>query len=136
MRERLLELIGPEAHRVHIFTFHSFCNKIIKERMELFGRHDLEPLSELERVEIVRKLIDGLPQNHPLKQGKRDRYFYESQLYDLFQRMKSEAWTVNYVHKKIEDCTLFKPLQKKKKNKSNCKKEVSIWTFKIFYIFL
>ena len=103
MRERLLELIGPEAHRVHIFTFHSFCNKIIKERMELFGRHDLEPLSELERVEIVRKLIDGLPQNHPLKQGKRDRYFYESQLYDLFQRMKSEAWTVKYVHEKIDE---------------------------------
>lgn len=103
MRERLLELIGPEAHRVHVFTFHSFCNKIIKERMELFGRHDLEPLSDLERVEIIRKLIDSLPQNHPLKQGKRDRYFYESQLYDLFQRMKSEAWTVNYVHKKIDE---------------------------------
>lgn len=103
MRERLLELIGPEAHRVHIFTFHSFCNKIIKERMELFGRHDLEPLSELERVEIIRKLIDGLPQNHPLKRGKRDRYFYESQLYDLFQRMKSEAWTVKYVHNRIDE---------------------------------
>ena len=27
MRERLLEFIGPEAHRVHIYTFHSFCNK-------------------------------------------------------------------------------------------------------------
>ena len=24
MRERLLEFIGPEAHRVHIYTFHSF----------------------------------------------------------------------------------------------------------------
>ncbi|HFC00873.1 MAG TPA: ATP-dependent helicase, partial [Phaeodactylibacter sp.] len=102
MRERLLELIGPEAHRVHIFTFHSFCNKIIKERMELFGRHDLEPLSELERVEMIRKILDDLPQNHPLKLGKRDRYFYESQLYDLFQRMKSENWSVEYVHEKID----------------------------------
>ena len=103
MRERLLEMIGPEAHRVHIFTFHSFCNKIIKERMELFGRHDLEPLSELERVEIVRKIIDDLPQSHLLKRGKRDRYFYESQLYDLFQRMKSENWTVEFVEKNISE---------------------------------
>ena len=29
MRKRLLQLIGPEAHRVHVFTFHSFCNNII-----------------------------------------------------------------------------------------------------------
>jgi len=79
MRERLLQLIGPEAHRVHIFTFHSFCNKIIKERLELFGRHDLEPLSELERVEMIRKMLEELPQNHPLKRGRSDQYFYESQ---------------------------------------------------------
>ena len=102
MRERLLELIGPEAHRVHIFTFHSFCNKIIKERMELFGRNDLEPLSDLERVEIVRKIIDGLPQGHALTQGKRDPYFYEGQLYNLFQQMKSEDWSVKFVEEKIE----------------------------------
>ena len=37
MRERLLEFIGPEAHRVHIYTFHSFCNSIIEENLELFG---------------------------------------------------------------------------------------------------
>ena len=43
MRQRLLEFIGPEAHRVHIYTFHSFCNKIIQDNLELFGRHDLEP---------------------------------------------------------------------------------------------
>ena len=102
MRERLLELIGPEAHRVHIFTFHSFCNKIIKERMELFGRNDLEPLSDLERVEIVRKIIDGLPQGHALTQGKRDPYFYEGQLYNLFQQMKSEDWSVKFVEEKID----------------------------------
>jgi len=44
MRERLLSFIGPEAHRVHIYTFHSFCNNVIKDNLELFGRHDLEPI--------------------------------------------------------------------------------------------
>ena len=66
MRERLLEFIGPEAHRVHIYTFHSFCNSIIQDNLELFGRNDLEPLSELERVEIIRKIIDVLDVLHPL----------------------------------------------------------------------
>ncbi|MEK7257490.1 MAG: UvrD-helicase domain-containing protein, partial [Bacteroidota bacterium] len=51
MRRRLLELIGPEAHRVHIFTFHSFCNNVIQDNLDRFGRRDLEPLSDLERVE-------------------------------------------------------------------------------------
>ena len=111
MRERLLELIGPEAHRVHIFTFHSFCNKIIKERMELFGRNDLEPLSDLERVEIVRGIIDALPQGHSLTQGKRDAYFYEGQLYNLFQQMKSEDWSVKFVEEKIDNYLAGLPLR-------------------------
>src|SRR3989344_3085228 len=31
MRERLLQIIGDSAYRVNIFTFHSFCENIIKE---------------------------------------------------------------------------------------------------------
>ena len=102
MRERLLEFIGPEAHRVHIYTFHSFCNSIIQENLELFGRHDLEPLNDLERVEIIRKLIDELPFDHPVKNRRNDPYFYEKHLYDLFKRMKSEDWKVKFVHQKID----------------------------------
>lgn len=102
MRERLLTFIGPEAHRVHIYTFHSFCNTIIQDNLELFGRHDLEPLSELERVEIIRRLIDELDVGHPLKRGRSDPYFYEGHLYDLFTKMKSEDWSVGYINGQIQ----------------------------------
>lgn len=102
MRQRLLQLIGPEAHRVHIFTFHSFCNNIIQDNLELFGRHELEPVSDLERIEMIRQIIDGLDVAHPLKRGQSDSYFYESHLYDLFQRMKTEDWTPEYVHNQID----------------------------------
>ena len=57
MRQRLLQLIGPDAHKVHIFTFHSFCNTIIQDNLDLFGRRELEPLSDLERVEIIRRKL-------------------------------------------------------------------------------
>ena len=77
MRDRLLHFIGPEAHRVPIYTFHSFCNSIIQDNMELFGRQDLEPISDLERVELIRELIDDLPPDHPLRRNSSDRYFYE-----------------------------------------------------------
>ena len=34
MRQRLVEFIGPDAYRISIHTFHSFCNSIIKENIE------------------------------------------------------------------------------------------------------
>ena len=101
MRERLLQFIGPEAHNVHIYTFHSFCNKVIQENLELFGIQKLEPLSDLERVEFIRKMIDILPLDHPLKRGRRDIYFYEKPLHNLFQLMKKENWTEAFIHERI-----------------------------------
>lgn len=103
MRSRLKKLIGTEAHRVHIFTFHSFCNAIIQENLELFGKWDLEPLSDLERVEIVRQMLDELPLAHPLKKGRRDIYFYEKHLHNLFRQMKTENWTAEFISKKIDE---------------------------------
>ncbi|MFT5261659.1 MAG: DNA helicase-2/ATP-dependent DNA helicase PcrA [Polaribacter sp.] len=102
MRERLLSFIGPEAHRVHIYTFHSFCNNVIKDNLELFGRHDLEPISDLERIEIIRDLLDSIPEDHALKPKAGDPYFYEKNLQDLFQRMKAENWSVDLIHNSIK----------------------------------
>lgn len=102
MRKRLLQFIGPDAHRVHIHTFHSFCNSVIQNNLERFGRHDLEPMSDLERVEIIRRLIDELPLSHPLKLGRADVYYYEKHLHDLFSRMKAEDWSPAYVTAQIQ----------------------------------
>ncbi len=103
MRKRLLQLIGPEAHRVHVYTFHSFCNNIIQSNLERFGRRDLEPLSDLERVDIIRRIIDELPHRHILKQVRGDAFFYEGHLDGLFQTMKKENWTADFIIKKIDE---------------------------------
>ena len=103
MRKRLLQLIGPEAHRVHIFTFHSFCNNIIQNNLERFGRRDLEPLSDLERMDIIRQIIDELPHQHILKQIRGDAFFYEGHLDNLFQTMKKENWTADLIIEKIDE---------------------------------
>ncbi len=102
LRARLLQFIGPEAHRVHIFTFHSFCNSVIQDNIELFGKRDLEPVSELERIEIARSLLHDLPPDHPLRQGHTDPYLYEQQLRELFRLMKSEDWTPGHVSAAID----------------------------------
>ncbi|MEL6658841.1 MAG: ATP-dependent DNA helicase [Bacteroidota bacterium] len=103
MRERLLQLIGPEAHRVHIYTFHSFCNTVIQDNLAYFGRQGLEPVSELEQIELTRQILDGLPITHPLRRGKISAYFYEKHLRDLFQLMKTEGWTPSFLQQAIKD---------------------------------
>lgn len=125
MRSRLLSLIGPEAHRVHIYTFHSFCNSIIQDNLERFGRQDLEPVSELEKIELIRSLIDSLDIEHRLKKGRSDIYFYENHLQDLFQKMKMENWSVSFVHEKIDtflEELLEDPDYRYKKNGKDYKK--------------
>lgn len=88
MRRRLLERIGPEAHRIPIFTFHAFCNRVIQENLEHFGKGSLEPVTDLERIEIVRRIIQKLPPSHPLREGKKDLFQFENHLRDLFQYEK------------------------------------------------
>src|SRR5689334_7002191 len=43
MRKRLLEFIGPDAYRVHIHTFHAFCNEVIQENLSLFEKTQMDP---------------------------------------------------------------------------------------------
>jgi DNA helicase-2/ATP-dependent DNA helicase PcrA len=104
MRERLLSIIGPEAHRVPVFTFHAFCNRVIQENIELFGRGDLEPLSDLERVEVIRQLLENLPADHLLRAGKKLAFFYEKQIAYVYNillwpqhndTLCAEAWRTN-----------------------------------------
>lgn len=103
MRKKLLERIGPEAHRTPIFTFHSFCNRVIQDNLEYFGQGNLEPLSDLERIEIIRDLLSELPVTHPLRAGKKDLFIYESQVRDLMSNMKKGGWTPGHVLKKTDE---------------------------------
>ncbi len=103
MRQRLLQRIGPEAQRAPIFTFHAFCNRVIQENAEHFSTGSPEPVSELERIEIVRNLLGKLPPEHPLRLGKKDVYQFEEHLRDLFSTMKKEGWTPGLVLKRSEE---------------------------------
>jgi DNA helicase II / ATP-dependent DNA helicase PcrA len=102
MRQRLLQLIGPEAHKIHIFTYHAFCNHIIKSNAEFFRINDLELISELEQIGVVRNLLEDLPADHILIEGRSD-FFYEKHLLDIFEKIKKENWTVGQVKKAIKD---------------------------------
>ena len=102
MRRRLLSFIGPDAYKVNIHTFHSFCNEVIQENLPLFEKTSLDPLSDLERIQYFKTLIDEFPKNHLLKRYRGDVYFEMNNLQALFSTMKREGWTPEFINGKID----------------------------------
>jgi len=92
MRKRLVQFIGSDAYRVQVHTFHSFCNKVIQEQARLLRKADLEALSDLERVQYLKELIDAFPNDNPLKRLKGEVYYDLPYLSSLFSTIKKEAW--------------------------------------------
>ncbi|HTI12386.1 MAG TPA: ATP-dependent DNA helicase [Puia sp.] len=111
MRRRLLSFIGPDAYKVHIHTFHSFCNDIIQENLSLFEKTSLDPLSELERIQFFKLLIDKFPKSHPLKRYRGDVYFEMGNLQNLFSAMKREGWTPAFINGKIDEYLVNLPFR-------------------------
>ena len=102
MRKKLTEIIGVEANRVNIHTFHGFCNRVITENPWAFGGFELEPLSDLDKTEVVRACMDQLPVDSVLNNSY-DPYLYENHCYNLWQLMKQEGWSVMKINKSIAD---------------------------------
>jgi len=102
MRKRLLSFIGPDAYKVNIYTFHAFCNDVIQENLSLFEKNSLDPISELEKIQLYKILIDNLPKNHPLKRYRGDVYYEIRNLQYLFSAMKREGWIPEFINEKID----------------------------------
>ena len=101
MRERLKRLIGSAASQVHIHTFHSYCHQLIQNNFSFFGHSKLEPLDELERIEIIRSIIDELPIDNILKQANQ-AYVNEGKINHFIAMMKAESWSKEDVHEAID----------------------------------
>ncbi|MBK0379586.1 ATP-dependent DNA helicase [Mucilaginibacter segetis] len=103
MRKRLFEFIGPDAYRINIYTFHAFCNEIIQENLEYFGKLNLEALSDLESAMLFRELVDDLPNDHLLKRFTGDIYYDAPRFKSLFSTMKRENWSAEFIHQTVQE---------------------------------
>ncbi len=103
MRKRLLSFIGPDAYKVNIYTFHAFCNDIIQDNLSLFEKNSMDPISDLEKIEMYKHLIDTFPKNHPLKRYRGDVYYEINNLQSLFSTMKREGWSPAFINSKIDE---------------------------------
>jgi DNA helicase-2/ATP-dependent DNA helicase PcrA len=68
MRIRLASLIGGEAYRTAIHTFHNFCVEIIQKYPEYFySGAFFSPADELTQIQILQEIFEKLPQRNPLR---------------------------------------------------------------------
>jgi len=102
MRRRLVQIIGPAAHKVNIYTFHAFCNNVIQNNSESFSLRSLQPITDLERTEILYKMLEELPQGHPLRKLSGNIYFDSGKISRLFDLMKREYLPPAYISDAID----------------------------------
>ena len=108
MRDRLLGIIGPEAHSVRISTFHAFCQSVIRAHPEYFlsFNTDSEPLDKVEQIRIIRQLIDKLPPDSPLK-SPIDTYYYQNALISALESLKKENIPPSELHQLLKTAGEF-----------------------------
>lgn len=101
MRERLSDMIGSElAYRVHISTFHSFAEDMMKQHIDFFPEFFKARIaSEVERIKILEEILDK-QKTHYFSVFKRRPSTMGSLLYSL-GKIKDEGYTADEFEKVI-----------------------------------
>ena len=88
MRDRLAMLIGNEAYRVSIHTFHSFCVNIIQKYPEYFYKGtQFSPADSLTQVRILEDIFNNLPQGNLFRDSFHEEKGF-SYLLDIKKRIE------------------------------------------------
>jgi DNA helicase-2/ATP-dependent DNA helicase PcrA len=94
MRKRLTEIIGKDAYRVAIHTFHSFGSEIINRYGEYFYHGaDFRPASELSSYELLRSIFDTLDFSNPLSGKMNEEYTHLSDTLTTISELKKSGLT-------------------------------------------
>jgi DNA helicase-2/ATP-dependent DNA helicase PcrA len=89
MRKRLVEMIGSAGYRVNIYTFHSFCNEIIKEFPDAFPKIiGATNINDIDKIGILKEIILSLELKTLKPFG--DNFYYIHPLKGYISSLKRE----------------------------------------------
>ena len=94
MRQRLIDIIGSDAYKVAIHTFHSFGAEIINQNGQYFynGAH-FKPGDEVSSYEIIRGIFEKLEYNNPLISQMNGEYTHISDALKVISELKKSGLT-------------------------------------------
>lgn len=94
MRERLAQIIGADAYKVTIHTFHSFGTEIINQNREYFYRGaSFKPADELSSHELLTEIFSELDYQHPLAGRHNHSFVYLSDVQRAISELKQAGLT-------------------------------------------
>lgn len=89
MKKRLISIIGNDAYRVNISTFHGFCNDIIQKYPEYFTKiAGFKNIDEIKQIQILRKVLDGTELQDLVTFN--NQYFYIKEIKHAIEELKKE----------------------------------------------
>ncbi len=92
MRERLVGIIGKDAYKVAIHTFHSFGSEVMGRYREHFYRSALfEPADELKQYEIMREIFESLAYGNPLATTMNGEYTHLNDAKRVISELKRSS---------------------------------------------
>ena len=92
MRQRLRQIIGEDAYKIAIHTFHSFGTEIINQYREYFFRGaDAQPVDELTQYQIISGILEELDWRNPLSAKNNGEFVY---IKDLIRIISSSSKAV------------------------------------------
>lgn len=94
MRERLSAIIGPDAYKVAIHTFHGFGTDIISQYREYFyNGATYKPTDEITTHEIIESIFDTLDYSNPLATKNQGEYVYLQDTVKAISNLKNAGLT-------------------------------------------
>jgi len=109
MRERLARLIGKEAYKVAIHTFHSFGSEIINQNPEyFFFAAGYQPSDDLAQYKIRKELFEKMKWDNPLNSFHEDHDFsFLTDVKDCISALKKGGLTPKKFGEILESNTRF-----------------------------
>ncbi len=94
MRQRLVGLLGRDAYRVAIHTFHSFGVEVINRYPEHFyNGASFLPADDITQTEIMEDIFNGLEHDNPLRSRHNDQFVYISKAKKAIEYLKKAGLT-------------------------------------------
>mgnify|MGYP004457160357 FL=1 len=93
MRQRLIKKMGVKASSVDIYTYHSFCNDIIKEypsQFEMSG--DVRLITDTEKISLMKECIDEANLEYFVP-ARADKYFNTKNFISYVEKLKTKRVT-------------------------------------------
>jgi len=94
MRERLINIIGANAYKVSINTFHGFGTETINQNSEFFySGADFKSVEDLSVRAILVEIFDELPHDNPLSSKMNGKYTHLDSAIQTISELKKSGLT-------------------------------------------